>query len=280
MKTVMANLAAIAVLYLGAGCATNGGGGALEGGGATTAGADDRLAQIQAAIEAQNREIAALRATLADQDRRVASDVDRINESLDTHLELLDLLYRQMGQGSPALKPEPATEPRASVFGAAAIRQRRGDPLLLKRMRVYLLRDEAAETWRTLSAPRSLYNTPIQNADAILTALEFRRDLESPPGESLNERRSDRALNSHLRSFEESLEAFAVREASSTRENGRYFFSDVPAGDYRIYARISPETYSVCWLLPARVLERGAYEVNLDEGNAMVFLNDLTAGGK
>jgi hypothetical protein len=276
MKSALVHFSAIVVAVLCAGCATKGGN-TVMGGGST--GTDGRFEQIQAAIEAQHREIVALRQTLADQDRRVAADVDKINESLDTHLELLDLLYREMGRDAPTLKQAPAAESRASVFGAAAIRQRRGDPLLLKRAQVFLLRDEAGENWRSLSAPRSLYNTPIQNADAILTALEFRRDLETPPGDALNERRSARALNTHLRTFEESLEALATRAASSTRDNGRYFFSDVPAGDYQIYARISPETYSVCWLIPVRVLDPGAFEVNLDEENAMVFLNDLADGG-
>jgi|GEM_PF-3020614 hypothetical protein len=280
MKMVLINSLLLVCAGMIAGCASNGAaGGKARATGATgnrNQESDERLAQVQAAIEAQNREIAALRATLVDQDKRVQSDVDRINATLDSHLELLDLLYRQAGQsGAVAAAPEPGSEMRASVFGSAAIRQRRGEPLPLKRMQVSLLQDKAADDWSALSAPRTLYNTPIQNADTILTALEFKRDLELPSGSPLNESRSDRALNSHLRAFEKALPKLTVQAAAGTRENGKYFFSEVPPGDYQVYARISPETYSVCWLVSVRVLGGGAYEINLNEGNAKVFLNDL-----
>ena len=283
MKAMRLALLAAMVGLFGGGCATGGAGGAAAGRGeaASEGASNDRLLQVQQAIEAQSREIADLRAALARQDRQVQADVERINESLDTHLELLDLLYRQLGQESPGTAPK-AMEGRvgASVFGSAAIEQRSGDATELKHMRVILLDRIAEESWKALSSPRALYNTPIQNAGAILTALEFEGDVRQPADQALNGERSPTALNSHLRAFESSLGAIGPAPATSTRANGKYFFRDVPPGSYHIYARISPATYSVCWLVPVKVEPGGAHEVNLDAAAAMVFLNDVDDSGR
>lgn len=280
MKSLNLAFGVALVGFLIAGCATGGGGVAAHhtsGGGGT----DERLMEIQRAIEAQSREIAELRAALASQDKRVQSDVEQINSSLDTHLELLDLLYRQLGQTSGAELPKAAKKrTSASVFGTAAIDQKSGESSALTHMRVFLLKEGAATTWQALASPRSLYNTPIQNAGTILTALEFKGDVKVSADETLNKARSPIALNSHLRTFEESLETLQIRPEVSTLGTGNYFFGDVAPGSYQVYARISPATYSVCWLVPVTVEAGSANEVNLDAANARVFLNDQEDSGR
>lgn len=145
-------------------------------------------------------------------------------------------------------------------------------------MNVHLISDDAFTSWNTLSQPRTLYNTAIKNADMILTALEFQRDLETPrAAEAPDSSQQVHALNSRLVAFEKLLKGLAARPATSTRANGKYFFSDVPAGHYYLYARISPETYSVAWMVPIKIEGGGATEINFDSKNAMVFLNDLAA---
>lgn len=279
MKRLTPTLALITSIVLLGGCASpppRAGAGASSGSSAVSA---EQIAGVHKAIEEQNRQIAELRAALNDQGETFKGNVADINESLDTHLELLEIFYRQINQAGPVAASPAAIAPRvSSIFGTAAISQRRGDPLMLKRMDVHLISEDAITNWKSLSQPRTLYNTPIKNADMILTALEFERDLETPPASaSIDSSQPIHALNSHLVTFEKMLKGLAARPSTSTRVNGKYVFSDVPAGHYHLYARISPKTYSVAWLLPIKIEGGGATEVNLDSGSAMVFLNDLAA---
>ena len=238
---------------------------------------DERIAEIHTAIEEQSRQIAELRAALQNQEETVEGDIAEINESLDAHLELLELFYRQINQTPPPASTALQATPQASsIFGTAAISQRRGDPLTLKRVTVHLIKEDAMAVWDALSQPRTLYNTPIKNAETILTALEFERDLEKPrTPDEIDSNLLLRDRNSHFLAFEKRLKDLTSRPATSTAENGKYFFNDVPPGNYCLYARISPETYSVGWLIPLRIEGGSATETNLDSANAKVLLNDL-----
>ncbi|MFT5032041.1 MAG: hypothetical protein ACI9VS_004514 [Candidatus Binatia bacterium] len=276
MKRLLAPFVLISSIILLGGCATPP---PSSGSGSAPVASDERLAEIQKAIQEQNKQIAELRAAMKNQGESFKGEMADINESLDTHLELLELFHLQINQNTPAAAgASEAAPPVSSIFGTATISQRRGDPLILKRMDVHLISDDAITSWNTLSQPRTFFNTPIKNADMILTALEFQRDLETPrAAESLDSSQQVQALNSHLVAFEKLLQGLTARPSTSSRVNGKYFFSNVPAGHYYLYARISPETYSVAWMIPIKIEGGGATEINFDSKNAKVFLNDLSA---